>query len=117
MSITGSVRIMLPCGDCGTELKEAELDFDMSFDHECPTGTPALDEGEEPFDFESEPDGGPTDRLEDKDRRGKPIKSARYMKHYYGADLTAQVKCNRCGEIIDVNTSVEEQASGFNELV
>ena len=34
-TVTGQVRIVLTCGECGTELKEANLDFDMAFEHEC----------------------------------------------------------------------------------
>lgn len=33
--IEGSVRVVLNCGECGTELKDAEIEFSITIDHEC----------------------------------------------------------------------------------
>lgn len=74
-------------------------------------------EVDDEFTMDNEPDASGFDRYEDKDRNGKPIKSARYMKHFYGANLSATCKCGRCGEEFSFETTLEEQASGFNELV
>ena len=113
-TVTGSVRIVLCCADCNEELKDAELDFEMTIEHECPK---AKKDDEPEFELEGDVDATATDRYQDKDRHGKPIKSMRYQKHFYGAELTATVKCTKCEEIISVETTVEEQARGFNELV
>jgi phage FluMu protein Com len=116
--VSGSVRIMLPCGDCGTELKDAEIDFNISIDHECAEGTAPMDEDsvDERYEIESE-SADFTERMQDKDRHGKQIKSYRYMRHFYGAEVHVEVKCNVCGESFSVSDTVEEMASGFNELV
>jgi hypothetical protein len=111
--ITGSVRLVLACAECGGELKEANIDFSADIDHTCE----GKDVSTEELDFEivSEMSEN-TDRYEDKDRKGRKIKSYRYMKHYYGAELTFEVKCLGCEEEFEVTASVEEQASGFEEL-
>jgi len=35
-NVTATVRIVNSCGECGQELKEATLDMEKSFEHECP---------------------------------------------------------------------------------
>ena len=111
-TISGSVRLVLLCAECSQELMDAELDVDIDVDHSCEKGKDKEPDLE--LDGESADN---TDRYEDKDRHGRPIKSMRYQKHFYGADLTFDVTCNHCGETFTVEDSVEEQASGFNELV
>jgi hypothetical protein len=113
------------CPKCNADLKDVGNDK-----WTCPGGCftdVELDEieaelhdefNEEPeFEIEDDFDASSTDRFEDKDRHGKPIKSMRYQRHYYGAEITGSVKCSKCGEVIQIDTSVEEAASGFNELV
>lgn len=34
--LVASIRMVLPCEDCGTELKETTFDVDERFEHECP---------------------------------------------------------------------------------
>lgn len=172
--IIGSVRVVLDCGNCGTELKEATLEVDVQTEHTCDQDTCEACEGEGKFDKEcgkcggsgevrrpggEDPDSGEekepcpecdgegtteeecpdcagsgiaeregdlyeivsseaefSSRQETEDRNGKPIKSSRYMKTYYGADLTFTIHCNRCEEDIDVTTTAEEMASAFDEL-
>ena len=53
--------------------------------------------------------------METKDRHGKPIKSSRYMKSFYGFILESEIKCRKCGEVFDVTVEGEEQASAFNK--
>jgi uncharacterized CHY-type Zn-finger protein len=115
--VTGTVRIMLPCGDCGTELKDAEIDFYIQIEHECAEGTKPMDEdfSDERYEIESE-NADFTERMQDTDRHGRKIKSYRYMRHFYGADVNVALKCNVCGESFSVSDIVEEMASGFNEL-
>ena len=111
--VSGRVRIVLQCAECGQELKDAELDFEMEIDHECSK----CGKDEEPTFTMDTVNASPNERFQDKDRHGKPIKLARYRKHYYGADLDCKVTCEKCDEEIEVTSSVEEQARGFNELV
>jgi len=109
---TASVRIVLKCADCGEELKEANEDVEIEFEHECK---------EKDFYFGelelNEITGEGFSRVETKDRHGKPIKSTRYMKTYYGAELTLEVFCGLCGESLSGNEKVECQASAFDELM
>lgn len=122
-TIAGSVRVMLPCGECGTELKESTIDYGVTFNHECSPGKleeikqPGYKRGElDEWEVEFE-DAMGSSRMQTMDRHGKPIKSARYMKTFYGADITLIATCPECGEKVNVETSVEEQASSFEELV
>jgi hypothetical protein len=60
------------------------------------------------------------DRYENKDRHGKPIKSARYMKHMYGARVSVSVKGTYDGTEFEVNDAEwfdEVASSGMDELV
>lgn len=75
------------------------------------------DPDKEQFELLGDIDAESFDRFEDKDRNGKKIKSMRYMKHFYGATLTGTCQCNRCNEQFPIEVKVEEQGSGFNELV
>jgi hypothetical protein len=107
-SITGQVRLVLTCVECGNEGKETNLDIDLALDHDC-------DRAEDDFELVDEA-AETTERYQDKDRHGKPIKNPRYRRHYYGAEITATVCCNKCGKEFEVTETVEEQASGFEEL-
>ena len=119
--ITGSVRLVLNCAECSTEMKEAYPDVCISFEHECTDEiNEDFDEGDTKYEIESA-EGEPTDWMQTHDRSGKPIKGPmRYRKHFYGADLNINVNCLRCGDSFEVVTSEAErpyeQASGFDEL-
>jgi hypothetical protein len=125
--VEGNVRIALQCGDCGQDLKDAELEFSIEILHECKPEAlaaakkaktaDALDGENGEFELVEDCTAEPVDRFADKDRHGKKIKSMRYMKHFYGAEVMAEVKCCKCGEVFTVSDTVEESASGFNELV
>lgn len=118
-SVTANVTVNLNCADCGTTLKSAELSDEVSFDHTCETD-PVEDWDEDAGDdqFEIEDDGDPegTSRMQTTDRHGKPIKSHRYMKQFYGFELVSTACCKKCGESFDVQLSGEEQASSFDEV-
>lgn len=117
-TVTADVRVVLACGECGTELKDMEFNESVEIEHVC--GDPV--DGHEPdpdadgYEIESEGDGEGDSRVQTTDRNGKQIKNSRYMKTFYGFTLTPTCKCNKCGETFDVELKGEEQASGFNEL-
>ncbi len=129
-TVCADVRVVLNCQDCGTELKDYDFNTEHEFQHECkPVDQREADwkpdedykpeeDGEESEKFTVEDDGDPTgtDRLETKDRHGKPIKNSRYMKKFYGFEMEVGVKCRCCGEPFGVHLQDEAQASGFNEL-
>lgn len=111
-----NVRLVLCCYDCGEELKEALFDVLVPIEHSCPTQEELGEKFEslyELVDTETEA----TDRYETLDRHGRQIKNPRYWRHYYGCDLTIKVKCVHCGDVIELETSMDEQASAFEELV
>ncbi len=100
ITVTGRVNLVLNCADCGIALKEANLDLGMKkmpFVHEKPDCAGVLD---------VEVKGETTDRFEG---------SGRYAKHFYGADISANVTCSDCGVEIEETCMVEEQASSFKE--
>lgn len=131
--ITGEVRIVRICQDCGEELKEANLEFEM----ECPPGF-----SEDGWEYEL--GATATERIDRVNAKGRPIKP-RYAKSFYGAEITATftgpeetcVACNGSGhydadgspecsacegsgktrEETEVSVTVDEQASFFEELV
>ena len=107
------VRRVLSCGECGEELKEANLSMeaDITTDEPCKEGE------EHEWDVEGSPDVSNTERSEMHDRHGRPIKSARYRRTYYGAEATVDVKCTKCDHTVQVQLQGEEQASGMDELV
>jgi phage FluMu protein Com len=118
------VTVTLPCTDCNTELKSASIEAEASFEHTCkpkaerpPEQKPSPDYKDDDDQFEADDSGEAqgTSRLETKDRHGKQIKLARYMKTFYGFELDAEVKCLKCGEVFVVRLEGEEQASSFDE--
>jgi len=68
-------------------------------------------------DFEVEVDEVElTSRTQTTDKHGKPIKNRRYMRTFYGFQLSYSVKCS-CGEEVASGTIEDEtQASGMDEL-
>lgn len=124
-NITGSVRIVNNCDECGTELKDANFDVDDSTlvdkftEHKVEKAA-----GEEVLgvehvldttSFETEGEER-TERAETKDRKGKAIRNPRYQKTLYGFSLTAKVSCS-CGETFETVISDETPASYMDELV
>lgn len=102
--VTGDARLVLTCADCGTELAESNqsVDVDVNLDH---------DNGADDHDVEiSDESATETDRYD-----GKPGTPARYRRHYYGASISGTVKCT-CGASATFETTVEEQAGGFDSL-
>ncbi len=121
------------CPDCNkfvsydepqTEVQSVEIEAEEALDHECkPEGERGEDakpdadfkEGDEQYEIENDGDAEGTSRTETKDRHGKPIKSSRYIKSFYGFTLETEVKCLKCGQTFGVQLEGEQQASSFNE--
>lgn len=112
-SVEGDVRVVLACAECGTELKEANLEFSELIDHICDGELPKDQEPVSLDDYSAEPE----DSYATKDRHGKPIKNPRYRTHFWGADVSLELHCNRCGEDWTQNVTVEEAASAMEDLV
>lgn len=109
----GSYRRMLGCAECGTELKESTLEINgqqLEVPEKCKDG--------EEHDWEVEDASvSATERTQSKDRNGKPIKSARYAKRFYGIEVQVKAKCAHCEAVAEGTFSADEQASSFEELV
>lgn len=108
------VRVMIPCGECGTELKDTTFNFEMETEHKCdkvPKKTP-----EKGIEIEGSIEVEATDEYKTKDRHGKAIKNPRYQAHLYGADVTASVTCPFCQEQIEFSGSDSIESSGMDEL-
>lgn len=105
-------EIMIPCGECGTELKDTTFNFEMEGEHECSELPNKL--GNETAEGTVEVEA--TDDFRTKDRHGKPIKNARYQAHLYGADVTATVTCPFCQEEIIFSEHDEIESSSMDEL-
>lgn len=125
--VTAEVRMALPCAECGTELKEHNFELQAYIEHDCtrelydaylegldPSEVIGWDDAPE-YELSDSDNWEATERLQDKTPNGKPIKSARYMKKFYGVEGTVTVKCLKCGEEFSVELKEEEQASGFDE--
>lgn len=116
-SVTGSVRIVLCCSECGNELKEA------NFDLEVDAGDFAEEHKGEGHELSVEADGFElTTRAQSQDpKTGKAI-PYRYQKSFYGASGSVTVSCS-CGGEGDTSASEsydwsdDVQASGMDELV
>ena len=117
-TVTGEVRLVLTCADCGGEMKEVTLDFDVEADLDLSSHIDAHNAAGEAFTLEVEEDGiDATDRYQTTDRHGKPIKNFRYQRHFYGFELSVKVTCSCEREMeFDVSIAGDEQASAFEDL-
>lgn len=102
--VTASVRIVLPCADCGTELKEATFDLEEPPDD---ADFAAAHRGEGHSLSVEETGCSMTSRSEG---RGRGTRT------FYGADLDVTVTCE-CGAKVEFTLSDEERASSMDELV
>jgi len=102
--VTGDVRLVLNSACCGDEIAESTQDVEAEFDHPI-----SSDDGKHEVTIESE-SADATDRFDGKE--GTPM---RFRRHYYGADITVDLKC-RCGWTGQVTMKAEEVASGFDDL-
>jgi hypothetical protein len=139
---TATYTRTLTCGECSTELKSAEIEVAVSAEiippepeeiAELATKKPPLksdldDEGEdEEEDAEEETEehehewtveatASPTMRSITKDRHGKPITKARYIKTEYGVEVEFEASCE-CGATAKASAEEYVSASGMDELV
>lgn len=111
--VTGTVRIVNACQECGAELKEATFDVDVDF----PDAEKRMDEmvGQDPDDPESEAHAL---ELDDPsvDRTSREVGKGRGTKTFYGAEADLTVRC-RCGLPWTEHWSDEIQASAMDEMV
>jgi hypothetical protein len=136
--VKATVRRVLTCEQCSTELKEAELELEgtvsedvgpcesdtecdyckvaKELEEECPNCGADWSGGAE-HDWELSAEYEPTTETVTKDRHGNPIKNSRYWKTMYGVEATFRLTCNKCGAETEVTATAAEQASAFNELV
>lgn len=89
-TVTGSVRIVRCCAECGTELKEATLDFEWA-PPEADIKGHINKEGEDKHSLAVEEDG-----IEGLEEGG-----GRYAKSYYGATVNFRVTCS-CDEAKEI---------------
>lgn len=103
--VTGSIRIVRLCAECGDELKEANFDVEVTLDkladeaHEEKGEHDVHEQSVEIDDCEMIEEGG-----------------GRYKKSYYGVKISFTGKCS-CG--VEESGSFEDKvpASGMDELV
>jgi hypothetical protein len=118
-----SGEIVLPCGECGTDLRSASVELSVVLaGYFPPVGG---DDIKIEYEMDGDADVSSFDRYEDKDRHGKPIKSTRYMKKYYVVEASVEIErtvTDKEGNFISkdkatVDISAEEGASSFDDLV
>jgi hypothetical protein len=121
--VTGTVRIVRTCVDCGQELKEATLDFEIDVsgelrDHRDAQGDdvcPSVKDGHEPSIELSSCDASAYEDVQKTDRKGKTITNPRYQKTLFGAEVVAVVACS-CGQTFEGADTVTVAASAMDEL-
>ena len=111
-TFTAEYRRVLGCADCGTELKEATLEFDdtieVPLNDTCPTP--------EDHEWELDVSPSPTEGRIDVDRRGKKITNPRYMKTTYGVSVSGKATCTKCKAEVTIEAEMSETASAMDEL-
>ena len=105
--IQGSVRLYKQCCECGTEMAEAYPEFEIDIQEHVPEGK---EDGE--HDMKEDCEWSIESEEVEQHERGEGF--GRYMKTFYGAELTFQVQCS-CGFEAEVKGITEEQASSFDE--
>lgn len=96
--VTGEVRLVLCCAECGTELSETSADVQMEFEHP---------ENEKHSVGIHEENAEPQDYYEGKGRGAR---------HFYAAEVSVALECS-CGWKAGVTVTVSEQASFFESMV
>lgn len=118
--VSGTVRIVNACDQCGQELKEATFEIDVDLSEEMKTHILGAKENGVDFDEhapECQLEASRTDRMNNKTRGGKLITNYRYMKHMYGAEGEIVLTCSCGEEVARQQWSDEVQGSGMDELV
>lgn len=113
VQITGEYRLVLRCGECGSEeLKETTFAFDEFVD------IPEEHQGEGHGEYElSADDPSGFTETQTTDRQGKTIQNPRYRRTYYGMTANWTIACT-CGDTIAHGCWEDKcQASSMEELV
>jgi len=105
--IQGTVRLVKQCSECGQEMESAYPEFEIDIQEHVPEGK---EEGE--HDMQEDCEWSIESEEAEQSERGEGF--GRYMKTFYGADLTFNVICS-CGFEAVVTGLAEEQASSFDE--
>lgn len=124
---TAEVTRTLTCESCSTELKsytfEIEVDAKIEEPEEDEKKPDAMMEDDELEDVEEHvhewevtAEAQPLMRTITKDRHGRPIKRARYMKTEYGVEVEFSAECE-CGAKAAASAEDYVQASSMDELV
>ena len=108
-TIEGTVHLTKTCSECSMELAEAYPEFEIDIQEHVP-------EGEKDGEHDMQEDCEWSIESEEAENSEKSEGSGRYMKMFYGATLTFEVKCS-CGHEATVEGEVYEQASYFDDLV
>lgn len=109
-TITGIVRIVLTCAECGTELRQAAFDIDLDLGEFGETH-----DGSEEHELEVDCESVElTSRQQTTDANGKPI-TARARKTFYGYSAELTVK-RSCGAAESYGCDDEIQASYLDEV-
>lgn len=110
------VRLVLPCAECGQELKETTFSFEHDLEHTCDPVKALENPDKSGFELQVDDPETTEDFKPKVDAKGKPIPT-RYQKHFYGVTVTGTATCNKCGEEIPFTLEDEIQSSGMDELV
>jgi hypothetical protein len=119
---TASVRVVKKCGGCSEEIKDYtfELESGELIGDDLDAGPCVEDEG--PGHIWESADGATpeaevTERMQTKDRHGRAIKRARYMRSYTGVTMDVAVVCTVCKAEASVRLEDEDSNGSFDELV
>lgn len=105
VTISGDVRVVLNCAECGTELKSGDFTIEEEVEIEGHRGDDHALEVEET-------------NVEGTERQdGKPGTASRYRRTFYGASVGWQITCScKPGEAIEEGEWHDDmQASSFDE--
>lgn len=105
-NISGTVRIILTCAECGTELKAADFDVSEKF------------EGWEGHVGDKHDLSVETGSSSISQRRDNPGRPARYQRQYYGHETSLEIHCSCQADTVDtVEFADDTMASGMEECV
>lgn len=121
--VTGSARIVLNCGGCGQEMKEANFDVEVDLTEEVAEHRkkhPKCDslEVEETSEFTDRSETSKTKTLKNGQVKVTPI-PYRYQRRFYGCavDVTVTCGCDKDGLDAAGHWEDETSAGGMDELV
>ncbi len=114
VKVSPEVRVVIPCGECGRELKDTTFSCELETEHTC--DKLPKEEPDEGITIEGTVEVEAIDDYQTKDRHGKEIKNPRYQTHLYGASVVATATCPFCQGQIEITESDSVAASGMDEL-